>query len=59
MKVDAADLAIVVGLLLLGIAVFMALGAAGVVGFAGAVLLVMGLAVAMRPAPKKKSNGAG
>ena len=59
MKVDAADLAIIFGVLLLGVAIGMAWGAAGIVGYAGALLIVMGLVVVMRPTQKKKSNGAG
>lgn len=54
MNADLPDIATLVGVLLVGIAVFMALGAAGVIGFAGAVLIVLGVATAQNRALRRQ-----
>ena len=58
-QVDLADIAVIVGVILVAVAMFMALGAAGVIGFAGGVLIVLGAALAWRQAAKKTNSGAG
>lgn len=45
---DLADLAVLAGLLLVGFSVWLQFGAPGAIGFVGAVLIVIGLAVALR-----------
>ena len=57
-SVDLPDIALILGVILLGYACFMAFGAAGVIGFAGGVLIVLGAALAWRQAAKKP-DGAG
>lgn len=45
---DAADSLVLLGVLLLGLALWMWLGAAAVVAYVGTVALVLGLALAVR-----------
>lgn len=46
--IDLADIAVIVGVLLIGLAVFWAWAAPGVVGYAGVVLVAMGMAAAYK-----------
>lgn len=45
---DLADLAVLSGLLLLGFSLWLQFGVPGVVGFVGAVLIVIGVVFALR-----------
>ena len=53
--IDLADIAVIVGVLLIGLAVFWAWAAPGVVGYAGAVLVTMGVVLAYK---RGQVNGA-
>lgn len=56
-NVDIADLCVVTGVILLGVGIWMALGIAGIVGYAGGLLIVSGTAAAWRQSSKRRRPG--
>jgi hypothetical protein len=52
LSADMADVSVLIGLLLIGISLFMAYGAAGVIGYVGGVMVAFGLIVALRDGRK-------
>jgi hypothetical protein len=54
MKTDSADGMVTLGLLLLAAAIWWAWGLAAVLGYAGTVLIVLGVAVAMQRGRKPR-----
>lgn len=58
MSVDLPDIAVALGVILLGVAFFIAFGIVGAIGYLGGVLIVLGAALAWRQAAKK-TDGVG